>query len=186
MGDTANQKVVIWARGRQGHKVGSGECWDLADAALRKAGAKSSDDLGPSGKDVDYVWGDPVQLKDALPGDILQFRDFTITTETVTEAEFIDGSATTRTRTETKNRGHHTAIVDQVQGPATFQILEQHVKPLGPVVQRHVIQTVSGETTKTTNQQARTLRGKLQSAKVIQTVRIKVSGTVTAYRPKPN
>ena len=79
MSETTSQKVVNWARAQLGKQVRTGECWDLADSALKQAGAKSSGDLGPMDADADYVWGDEVtDLKDVQPGDILQFRDFTI------------------------------------------------------------------------------------------------------------
>jgi hypothetical protein len=50
---TTNQKVVVWARGKLGHKIGRGECWDLGEAALKQAGASTSSDLGPLGADTD-------------------------------------------------------------------------------------------------------------------------------------
>jgi hypothetical protein len=53
---TTNQKVVVWARGKLGHKIGRGECWDLGE----QAGANTSNDLGPVGADTDYIWGDPI------------------------------------------------------------------------------------------------------------------------------
>ena len=69
---TLNQKVLIWARGKKGRKVGRGECWNLADQALRHAGASSST---TTGEDDDYEWGEPVDAKDLIAGDILQLRD---------------------------------------------------------------------------------------------------------------
>jgi hypothetical protein len=44
---TLNQKVVVWAQGQLGKKVGAGECWDLGESALKQAGAQTSNDLGP-------------------------------------------------------------------------------------------------------------------------------------------
>ena len=77
MADTLNQKVVKWAVGKIGQSVGAGECWDLANSALLQAGAGSSADFGPMGDDADYVWGTPIpDLKDVIPGDILQYRDY--------------------------------------------------------------------------------------------------------------
>jgi len=95
MAESVNQKAIIWARGHKGKQVDRGECWDLANRALRSACGKSSGDFGPVGEDDDYVWGDKVALKDVIPGDILQFRDFTVTTETVIEKQFSDGSSQT-------------------------------------------------------------------------------------------
>jgi hypothetical protein len=56
---TTNQKVVVWARGKLGHKIGRGECWDLGEQALKQAGAQTSNDLGPVEADSDYIWAIP-------------------------------------------------------------------------------------------------------------------------------
>ena len=67
-----NQKVLEFARDRLGEKVADGQCLSLAVEPLRYAGAKRCP-FDPSG---DYVWGRPVaSFKEALPGDILQFRN---------------------------------------------------------------------------------------------------------------
>ena len=77
------QKIVTFARGKFGQKVGPrGECFDLADAALGAAAAKSAKDFGTVTESADYVWGDEVDPKDAAPGDILQFRDYVVTVTT--------------------------------------------------------------------------------------------------------
>lgn len=56
--------VVNFAADNIGRKIGRGECWDLADQALRAAGAAP-----PKG----YTFGTPVPLDEIQPGDILQF-----------------------------------------------------------------------------------------------------------------
>lgn len=56
--------VVNFAADNIGRKIGRGECWDLADQALRAAGAEP-----PKG----YTFGTPVPLDEIQPGDILQF-----------------------------------------------------------------------------------------------------------------
>jgi hypothetical protein len=85
---TINQKIVTWVHGHLGKKVGKGECWDLAESALRHAGAQTSNDLGPLGDDTDYIWGDPINIKDVIPDDILQFRDHEVTTITEMKKAF--------------------------------------------------------------------------------------------------
>ncbi len=78
-----NRSVVTFARGKLGQRVDRGECTDLADQALRGAGAKTAYQLGPLGLDANYVWGTLVSTITAanktaagiLPGDILQYRD---------------------------------------------------------------------------------------------------------------
>jgi hypothetical protein len=177
MSETINQKVVNWARAQSGKQVGKGECWDLADRALRQAGVQSSADLGPMDDDADYVWGDEISdLKDVHPGDILQFRDFAVTTTVETETRYADGSSETSTTEETFTRPHHTAVVSEVKSGGLLKVLEQNVAPAGKKVQLHNLNTkdvapASKETQK-------------QKAKVIVTTTIAVSGTIWAYRPK--
>jgi hypothetical protein len=137
---TVNQKVRIWAQGHLGKRVARGECWDLAEHALEHAAAQTSNDLGPVGDDADYVWGDPVDIKDVMPGDILQFRDHIVTTTTVTEYTFPDGSSETVKDETTAERGHHTAIANgKLDADGAVNTLDQHVKPLGKVVQNKKI-----------------------------------------------
>lgn len=68
-----NQKVVSYARDNLGKRVGDGSCYTLAVEALGYAGARPFPLDRTNG---DYVWGERVEsVKEALPGDILQFRD---------------------------------------------------------------------------------------------------------------
>ena len=137
-GLSTGQKIVTYAAGERGKTVGGGECWELANAAPGKSGGQSSADLGPMGDDADYVWGDPVaNLKDVLPGDILQFRDYVITV--TTEASWSDGAEWSDTQVKDVSRPHHTAIVSANQGNGVLTIYEQNVEPLGRVVQLHTL-----------------------------------------------
>lgn len=79
-GLTLSQRVVSFARGKMGQKVGAGECWDLAESALNSAGAKNSNDLTPDSEFARnrYVWGTEVSLENAQAGDIIQVNDLTI------------------------------------------------------------------------------------------------------------
>jgi hypothetical protein len=184
MGDpNTNQDVLVWARGKIGRQVGKGECWDLADQALKKAGAESST---TTGKDDDYVWGDEIPLKDAQPGDVLQFRDFTVTTRVDTKVTYADGSGSESWSEKKANRGHHTAIVDAVTGPNELKVLEQHVKPGGKKVQVHKMPLRSDTTPQTTTyEDVKDDKGKIHhGAKVVRTVKVTVTGKVKAYRPK--
>ena len=111
-----NQKVLAFAEANLGHKVGRGECTDLAEAAYAAAGAESESKLGPTGPDANYVWGTLVDtvttanrsLAGVLPGDVIQIRDVTLVHTTKNP----DGSWYTTTKTA----GHHTAIVESVSG----------------------------------------------------------------------
>jgi hypothetical protein len=99
-----NEKVAEFARTQLGKKVGDGECTALALAALRHAGAQR---FPLSRRHGDFVWGRLVDHpSDALPGDILQFRN----------AVFQGKRWVTKRRWVTWHHEypHHTAIVASV------------------------------------------------------------------------
>jgi hypothetical protein len=185
---TTNQKVVIWARGKLGHKIGRGKCWDLGEQALKQAGASTSNDLGPVGEDTDYVWGDAISdLSQIEPGDILQIRDHLVTIETTTEYLFKDGSKIEEKSEHTAQRGHHTAIVNgKLDSNGGVKTLEQHVKPKGDVVQNMYLYTrdVPAVATKTTGQYKHPRTKQLERVNITKTVTITVKGTIWPYRPK--
>ena len=112
-----NQKVLEFARERIGKKVDDGQCLSLAVEALRYAGAKRYP-FDPSG---DYVWGRPIaSFKEALPGDILQFRN----------AVFQGKRWISKRRWVSWHHEypHHTAIVSEVsEGGRVVAILHQNV-----------------------------------------------------------
>ena len=152
------EKVVNFARGKLGQRLGSGECFDLADQALRNASAKSAADFGSLAKDADYVWGASVSPSDARPGDIIQFRDYrydrTIETSTREDSDF-------------QERPHHTAIVERVDGGGAITVLEQNA-PDGSSGKRS--QLFFSDVSTTTGGKKTT---------------IKVQGTFKFYRPQP-
>ena len=122
----SGDQVISFARDRIGQRMGSGECFDLADQALRNAGAKSAADFGVVTPNADYVWGNQVNLSDVHPGDIIQFRNYrydrTIETDTSINTDF-------------QERPHHTAIIERVDASGTLTVLEQNA-PDGASVQR--------------------------------------------------
>ena len=185
---TTNQKVVTWARGKLGHKIGHGKCWDLGEQALKQAGANTSNDLGPVEDDSDYVWGDPISnLGSVEPGDILQIRDHLITTDIKIEYLFKDGSTVVETDERTAKRGHHTAIVNgKLDANGGVKTLEQHVKPRGDVVQDMYLYTrdVPEVVTKTIGQYKHPRTKQLEPVNITKTVTITVTGTIWPYRPK--
>jgi hypothetical protein len=150
--------VVTFARGKLGERVGRGECFDLADRALRNAGAKSAADFGSVADDADYVWGRPVSLSDVRPGDIIQFRDYRYdrTVET-----------STREDTDFQERPHHTAIVERVDGGGALTVLEQNAPDGSP-----------GRRTQLFFSDANSTSGGKKTT-------IKVQGTLKFYRPQP-
>lgn len=181
------QQVVVWAQGKVGKKVGKGECWDLAELALKQAGAQTSNDLGPVGEDSDYVWGDTIAIKDVEPGDVLQFRDYEVTTTTVTKYVWDDGASETIKVEDIAERGHHTAIVNGMpDSNGVVKTLDQHVKPLGKVVQNKMLHTrnVPAASRSSPGKRKHPSTKKLESVKIQTTVTIEVSGQVWAYRPK--
>src|SRR5712692_9324671 len=55
-------QIVSFHRSRMSQRVGDGECFALADKALRNAGAQSAADYGTVVPDADYVWGTSITL----------------------------------------------------------------------------------------------------------------------------
>jgi hypothetical protein len=162
-------KIVAFAREQQGTQVGDGECYDLADQALRRAGAKSAPAYGVITPDGDYIWGKPVDVKDAQPGDIVQFRGFTIRT-TVTETARRGGGAVAA-RWEIDTREHHTAIVERNLGRALV-VLEQNVEP-ALVVQRTLVPVESG-----------TFDGEPDGTRDDAITTVRIAGLAMVYRPQ--
>jgi hypothetical protein len=184
---TLNQKVVVWAQGQLGKKLGKGECWDLAESALKQAGAQTSNDLGPVDSDSDYIWGDQIEMKDVQPGDIIQLRDHEVTTTTATEYTFSDGTSVTDTNDSVAQRGHHTAIANgKLEANGSLRTFEQHVRPLGQVVQNKKLftQDVPSAVTKKVEQKKNPTTNKVERAEVTTTVTVTVTGTTWVYRPK--
>jgi hypothetical protein len=121
-----NTQVLGYALAQLGQQVGDGQCAALADAALKSAGALSFSDLGPTGDDADYVWGNLVatlttdghDASTVAPGDMIQFRDVTFVTTTINP----DGSWSQSTMLFP----HHTAVVESVDNNV-ITILQQNV-----------------------------------------------------------
>lgn len=117
------QQILHFARSNIGRKVGDGECFALADRALRGAGAATAEDFCRIGRDTDYVWSSQeVNFNDAQPGDILQFRNFGVRRD----IQRPDGSSAW----QNESRPHHTAVVasTRTDGNIVFlTILEQNV-----------------------------------------------------------
>ena len=114
-----NARIVAYCKSQLGKKVKNGECTSLATESLKEAGAKRFPSVG----DGDYVWGRSIEsFRDALPGDILQFRD----------AVFKGKRALSKYRTLSwvENYPHHTAIVSEVKERGKFvKILHQNYGP---------------------------------------------------------
>ncbi len=128
-GGAIGASVVSYASHRLGRRVPDGQCFALADRALRYAGARSAADYGEVLPDGDYIWGVEVGLANLRPGDVVQFRDYSCTVTTVTRTD----SATT-TDDRVQERRHHTAIVERAGPDDAVAVLEQNSPPGSPVV----------------------------------------------------
>jgi hypothetical protein len=155
--------VVSYASRGLGQRVGDGQCFALADRALRNAGAKSAAAFGPVVPDGDYVWGTEISLAHLGPGDIIQFRDYSCRVVTVAET-----ASEERTEDRVEERPHHTAVVEQVGADGAVTVLEQNIPPGSPVVRTRLHFADS------------------QSASDGRTTTVTVRGTFWFYRPQPS
>lgn len=62
-----NATIYRFATSLAGEPFGSGDCWNFVNQAMHLAGAR--------GRDV-YVFGEPVPIERAIPGDLIQFEKF--------------------------------------------------------------------------------------------------------------
>ena len=187
MSKNFNPAVLLWATGKSGQKVGAGECWDLANSALKNAGAGSSADFGPMGPNDDYIWGDEVpDLKDVLPGDILQYRDYSQTTTTTTDVTFKDGTGPVDDPSVSIDHAHHTAIVKTNPGNGALTVLEQNHGGNKEAVKSTAIRwkDAAPKITVTKKMVKREDNGKVEMATVTVTVEVAVTGTLKAFHPK--
>ena len=161
-GHSLAEQIVSFARGRRGRQVGDGQCFALADSALRGAGARSAADYGRVTPTADYEWGAPVSLGDLQPGDVIQFRDYSYTRTVVTE----DSRGTT-TEEHSEDRPHHTAIVESVGSDGAVTVLEQNAPENSPV-RRSTLYFSDGTATSGN-----------------RTITTRVSGSFWFYRPQP-
>jgi hypothetical protein len=106
----ANAAIVKYVESVMGKKVDRGECWDLANQALKLVNAKW---------DGEFKYGkllDP--KKDTIfPGDIIQFKNVVI------KEVVVNGNETLTTE---QKMALHTAIVYQVNGQGDFMIVHQN------------------------------------------------------------
>ncbi len=111
----ANAAVVRFCEDHLGKKVGDGQCAALVDQALRAADAHSLGDAGP-GPDR----GTQVERPDdALPGDIVRFRDVTVLTRTPNGVKIV------------RTFPDHAAVVAGNRGAGRFDLYEQNVAAPG-------------------------------------------------------
>jgi hypothetical protein len=99
-------RMVEYAHSKLGKKVGSGECTDLVNEALRIAHARPGDFSNPT----NYKWGHSRgQIKTGIkPGDIIQFENCVFKST----IKLPNGG----TRSSEADMPHHTAIVRNEDG----------------------------------------------------------------------
>jgi plastocyanin len=162
-------QVVAYAQTHFGERVGSGECFDLADQALRASGDKSAADFGTVTPNANYVWGTAQQLGQILPGDIVQFASYKMKIHTATTST--DGSSSTDDVEQ--ERPHHTAVVETVGANGEVTVLEQNVEGDRTVLRNTL--RFSAATSSSVSLQG--------SVSTTTTVTVTVSGTLKFYRP---
>ena len=102
---TLNKSIITWASTQVNKKVGTGQCWDLAQQALNMSGAKW---------DGLYGFGKPLKKGECLmPGDIVQL-------EKVKTNRLVNGSEFK------EDFPHHTAIIYSVTSSDQIQLIHQN------------------------------------------------------------
>jgi hypothetical protein len=96
-----NAAIYRFATSLANEKFGSGDCWNFVNQAMQLAGAH--------GRDV-YIFGDPVLLEKALPGDLVQFEKFS---------------------SPTFGSEHHSAILWRNHGKGKITVIHQNAPPNG-------------------------------------------------------
>lgn len=118
-----NNYVYGQSRAALGRQIGDGECATLPDTYIRQGHGIPFFNLGPTGANADYVWGNLVSTittqskfaRGAVPGDVIQFRDAAF------RWTFPNGSW------RTASAAHHTAVVSAVSRDASKEIGRAHV-----------------------------------------------------------
>jgi hypothetical protein len=157
------QQVATYASNNAGTRVGDGECFALADRALRGAGAKSAADFGTVAAGADYIWGSEVTLGSVQVGDVIQFRNYKYSRVTV----FDDGTNFGGDDHE-EARPHHTAIVKAVGADGLITVWEQNVPPGSGSIRSIDLYFKS-----------------VQSGDDKNGTKVSVQGTAKFYRPQP-
>lgn len=113
---TMNRRILQFSTQSLGHKIGSGECSDLAAKAIESAGGRQ---WGI------YVFGRELAAHEAIvPGDVLQFERVEFTPP--------KGGRTWSMR-------HHTAVVETVKSPELLGILHQNFGKAGKTVSKYQV-----------------------------------------------
>jgi len=114
-----NGKIKIYLDQVMGMRVETGECWDLAAAALDFSGGY----LDRSNQQSIYIFGKEIDPSEQVvyPGDIIQFEKVVL--------KYQEGN-----RIYTEIMPHHTAIVYEVLAPGQYVIAHQNTRTHGKKV----------------------------------------------------
>jgi hypothetical protein len=169
-------KIITYASTRSGQSVGSGECFDLVNSALKDAGANGAANYGTITPTADYIWGRKISLAELRAGDAIQFKNFEVEITTETETTNEDGSGGFNTNVQTIGRGapNHSAIVAGVGSDGAITVYEQNIDGDRTVQQRPIILKAGSSTSST--------KSGTTITKVTKTIKIK--GTASLYRPE--
>jgi len=109
-----NKEIIKYVKSVKGKKVDRGECWDLANQALK---------LVDADWDKAYIYGTSINPKtdEIFPGDLIQFEN-------------VKTQHTKENATYTEIMTHHTAIVYKVIGKDVFEIAHQNTQFSGKKV----------------------------------------------------
>lgn len=179
MSDIASQQatqITQFASTRMGQQVGDGECFNLADQALRGAGTRSAASYGTITPEANYVWGRAITVGQAQRGDIIQFSNYRYVKTVTTKIVRRDGSENESFSEEEQSRTHHTAIVAGVGGQGAVTVREQNVEGVRRVSRNGLFFTSRSEPPVITIDGAGT-------STTVTTV-IEVSGQSWFYRPE--
>ena len=109
IGVSEGASIVTWLKAKVNSTIGTGECWDAAEAAIKSVGASRP------GAAL-YVWGSPVQPGNLQLGDIVQFTGLTV--KVVDE----DGNWTENTF----GIPRHTSVVSYLNTDGSVDVLHQN------------------------------------------------------------
>ncbi|HET9954421.1 MAG TPA: hypothetical protein VFQ61_07950 [Polyangiaceae bacterium] len=137
-----------------------------------------------------------IKLSEVTPGDIIQFRDYSMEKTTVVSvlypplpggAKLDENPVEESVNTESVSEPHHTAIAKSLYSKMRLTVLHQNFGDAGMVVQSTSLALASIPASKSTTVGTRTLEigGKQVklAVKITTTVTVDVSGTIWAYRP---
>jgi hypothetical protein len=114
-----NQRIIKYINEVIGDRVGRGECWDLADEALKRSHAK----FDKSSEKSLYIFGREYNpgKENIIPGDIIQFKNVVV--------KYRKGNAIM-----TETMSHHTAIVYEVLNERKIMLAHQNTSRMGKKV----------------------------------------------------